>query len=102
VDWKVLGMSGNDGGSSSAASRLLARHPRRKVDGDLLVGDGDLQRGLAAGQQPVDHLLLLLLARRLKASARLISGWSVWRENWWENRIDSTSTPFMRMTLVSV
>ena len=32
------------------------------------------------------------------ASARLISRLSVWRANWCENMIDSTSIPFIRIT----
>ena len=36
------------------------------------------------------------------ASARLISKLSVCRANWWENMIDSTSIPFIKMTRVRV
>jgi hypothetical protein len=41
---------------------LVAGDPAGEVDRDLLVGDGRLQDGGEAGQQPVDGLLLLLPA----------------------------------------
>jgi hypothetical protein len=36
--------------------------------------------------------------RRVIASIRLMSGLSVWRANWCEKIMDSTSTPFIAMT----
>ena len=40
---------------------LVHGEPRREVDGELLVTDGELERGFVARAHPVDALLLLLL-----------------------------------------
>ncbi len=76
---------------------LLLGDPGGEVDGHLLVAQRHLQGGLVTGVSQLIAFCCCCSTRRTSASFSLTSGTSVWRLNWCENMIDSTSIPFMAM-----